>query len=328
MIKNQWYAVLGSKQVKKNKPLGIKRMGERMIFWRDEDGKVICMKDVCPHRGAALSLGKQKEKTIACPFHGFEFDKDGTCVYVPALGKNHDAPKNLKVNTYPTHEMRGFIFIFWGDKEPMALPQFFPDLTEDFSYGQIVDHWKAHYSRAIENQLDVVHLPFIHTSTIGRSEKYVVDGPIFKWDEIEENSPPRLRVWVNNHQEDGTIYKKEEEMTPVDPPPQLEFLFGNIWHNWVADDVRIMLAFVPVDDDNTLMYLRFYQRFMKVPILKNIVNWFGSLANLKIADEDQVVVETQFPKISGLKIGEKPIYGDRPIVAYRRKRDELQKSNL
>ena len=325
MIKNQWYAVLHSKQVKKHKPLGIKRMGERMIFWREESGEVVCMRDLCPHRGAALSLGKQSPKTIACPFHGFEFDKDGECVKIPAFGEETPPLKNMNVQTYPTHEDHDFIFIFWGDQKPTALPPFFPDLTDDFSYGEIVDHWKTHYSRAIENQLDVVHLPFVHASTIGRGNKTVVNGPIYEWTEVGEQNAPMLNIWVKNEVDQGQTYQKEEDMDPVSPPPQLQFIYGNIWHNWIADDIRVFLAFVPVDDENTLMYLRFYQRFMKIPLLKQAINFFGSIANLVIADQDQGVVESQRPLKSGLKIGEKPIYGDRPIVAYRRKRDELQK---
>jgi hypothetical protein len=35
------------------------------------------------------------------------------------------------------------------------------------------------------------------------------------------------------------------------------------------------------------------------------------------------VVETQQPRPSGLRIGEKMIQGDRPIIEYRRRREEL-----
>lgn len=45
MIKNQWYAVLDSKELKKNKLIGTTRMGEKLVFWRDEDNKVNCIFD-------------------------------------------------------------------------------------------------------------------------------------------------------------------------------------------------------------------------------------------------------------------------------------------
>ena len=32
MIKNQWYAVLDSKELKKNKPIGITRVSQKLVF--------------------------------------------------------------------------------------------------------------------------------------------------------------------------------------------------------------------------------------------------------------------------------------------------------
>lgn len=46
MIRNQWHIVLESKEVGK-KPVGVTRMGEKMVFWRNESGKVFCAFDRC-----------------------------------------------------------------------------------------------------------------------------------------------------------------------------------------------------------------------------------------------------------------------------------------
>jgi phenylpropionate dioxygenase-like ring-hydroxylating dioxygenase large terminal subunit len=43
MIPNQWYAILESNEVKRGKPIGVTRMGEKLVLWRDEQGKVVCM---------------------------------------------------------------------------------------------------------------------------------------------------------------------------------------------------------------------------------------------------------------------------------------------
>jgi nitrite reductase/ring-hydroxylating ferredoxin subunit len=39
------------------KAVGVLRMGERMVLWRDSTGQPACQADQCPHRGAALSIG-------------------------------------------------------------------------------------------------------------------------------------------------------------------------------------------------------------------------------------------------------------------------------
>ena len=83
-----------------------------------------------------------------------------------------------------------------------------------------------------------------------------------------------------------------------------------------------MIAFAPIDDENTLMYVRFYHK-MRTPILKNIVNFFGSQSNKYIERQDRRVVLTQQPKRSDLNIGEKLIPGDGPIITYRKIRRAL-----
>ena len=43
------------------------------------------LKDLCIHRGAALSLGWAREGRIVCPYHGWEYDRSGACVRIPSL---------------------------------------------------------------------------------------------------------------------------------------------------------------------------------------------------------------------------------------------------
>jgi len=87
MIKNQWYIVLSSKEVREE-PVGVTRFGEKLAFWRDTKGVVHCISDVCCHRGASISHGKVKNDFIMCPFHGFEYDSSGTVRLIPAMVKS------------------------------------------------------------------------------------------------------------------------------------------------------------------------------------------------------------------------------------------------
>ncbi len=52
MIPNQWYMLVESKEVRGGKPIGVTRLGEKMVFWRDRQRKITCAIDSCPHRGA------------------------------------------------------------------------------------------------------------------------------------------------------------------------------------------------------------------------------------------------------------------------------------
>ena len=322
MIRNQWYVLLESDEVK-SKPIGITRMGEKMVFWRDIRGRVNCAVDKCPHRGIQLSLGMVVDDHLQCPFHGFEYNASGKCVYVPANGRGGAIPATLRLHNYPTHEAHGYIWVWWGENPPSELepPTFFENLDDSFQYSSAHDPWDAHYSRVIENQLDVVHLPFIHRNTIGRGNRTVVDGPVIEW-----HGDRMLYTFVFNRLDDGTSPRKPSELSVKNATSvHLEFIMPNLWQNYISPDVRILAAFVPVDEAHTLLYLRFYQRFLTIPVLGKLVAKLAMPSNIYIAHEDRRVVVTHQPQPSGLRIGEALIQGDLPIIEYRRKREELQR---
>ncbi len=324
MIRNQWYVILESREVRGKKPVGVKRFGENLALWRDAQGKVICLFDRCAHLGAALSQGAvcSEGERLMCPFHGFEFDASGQCRVIPALGRTTEPPKAMRVTAYPTYEAHGLIWVYWGQPTAgLKPPRFFEDIDESFSYAGYRDLWPAHYSRMVENQLDVVHLPFVHASTIGRSHKTVVDGPIYT---LEDDV---LRLWVYNRVEDGTPARLPEQMPPPTRPPFLEFIFPNIWQNRISEDLRIFVAFVPVDEESGLFYMRYYQRMVRLPVLRTLFNWVGAWGSKVIADQDKRVVSRQLPKKTDLRMGEKPTQADRILIAYRRRRKELQEQS-
>jgi len=317
MIPNQWYAVLDADEVKVGRPVGVMRMGERLVFWRDSQGRVICQRDLCAHRGAALSAGKVLGDHIQCPFHGLEYDATGRCTVIPANGRDAPVPERFRVHTYPTHEANDFVYLWWGEPHEELPPvPWVSDLDDGFSYGRVRDPWRTHYSRAIENQLDPVHLPFVHYNTIGRGNRALVHGPRVVWE--DDN---RMSAYVFNEVDRGQRPLKPEEVST--DAFRIEFNFPNLWQNHISDQVRIVVAFVPVDEENTILYLRFYQKFVRLPILRNLVNRLAMPFNLTVAHQDRRVVQTERPKRTHLKMGENLFQGDGPIVAYRMRRQRL-----
>jgi len=319
MIRDQWYVILNSKEVNKGKPVGVTRLGEKLVLWRDSEGKINCMGDQCPHMHASLSEGKIKGDQIACPFHGFEYDETGQCVYLPAIGKNGNPPKFLHTIVYPTYESNGFIWIYWGDPtEHLQRPKFFEDFQDPkFTFTNFKDHWNTHYSRMLENQLDVCHISIVHHNTIGRGKNVVVEGPYV---ELEEDL---LSIWAMNRKDDGTPVKPITKVKKPDRHPSLQFRFANIWQNWIADDLRIMIAFVPVDDENSIMYGRFYQRIVRVPILRELFGIFGVIGSIIITCQDKRVVTRIVPKNPAKTDQDHLRVSDSAVVAYRKRKKQL-----
>jgi phenylpropionate dioxygenase-like ring-hydroxylating dioxygenase large terminal subunit len=318
MIPYQWYAILAAREVPRSRPIGVRRMGERLVIWRTGAGRVACLRDTCPHRGAALSSGRIRAANVQCPFHGFAFDSSGRCTLVPALGRSVTPAKALAARAYPVREAHGWIWLFWGEPQGELPPiPYFDNLDRSYSYATYPYPWNAHYSRAVENQLDVIHLPFVHRNTIGRGNRTVVDGPIAT---LEGDT---IRLWVHNRTDDGTPAKRADELPTPQRDPFLYFRFPNIWQNNIAPDFKIVAAFAPVDGEHTILYLRTYQRAVRVPGLRELFLAFSLVGNWYIARQDKAVVETQTPKRSDLRIGEHPVQGDGPIILYRRRRREL-----
>lgn len=323
MIPNQWYGILDVKELKPGKPIGLTRMGEKLVLWKSSDSKVHCVSDKCCHRGAALSAGKVMHDVVACPFHGFEYDGTGKVVRIPANGKNAPVPDRYHVHAYKVVEQYGFIWLWYGDYTD-KLPEvpFFEYLLEGFSYSGFSETWPVHYTRAIENQLDVVHLPFVHTNSIGRGNKTLVNGPVVEW---EGN---RMTFYVHNTVDDGSSPLKPDEISDYKNFFSLQFQMPNLWQNIIGKDVRIVAVFAPVDDNHTHIYIRFYQRFMKVPVLKKLINPLSNFMNAYILHQDKRVVVSQIPVRSELQMGENLVQGDLPIIEYRRRRAFLKEKSL
>jgi phenylpropionate dioxygenase-like ring-hydroxylating dioxygenase large terminal subunit len=318
MIYNQWYVILDSKELKSNKPLKIKRFNEELSIWRDESGRACCIIDKCCHRGVSLACGKLVNGRLECPFHGFLYDGSGKVTLIPANGRNKAVPETMKAHAFKTHEAYGFIWAWWGDEDKVTAEPFFFKELGDFSYSTFKDHWNVHYSRAIENQLDVVHLPFVHRTTIGRGNKTLVNGPVV----VRENE--LLTFYVNNVIDDGKkVPLKPDEIPDYKKLFSLQFHYPNIWQNLISDKIRAFAAFVPVDEENSIVYIRYYQRLIRVPLLKELFNFIGKVSSIIILRQDKRVVETQLPKKSAVKMDERLIMGDKPIIEYRKHRQEL-----
>ena len=134
---------------------------------------------------------------------------------------------------------------------------FFTDLREGYTYGGFAETWAIHYTRAIENQLDVVHLPFVHATTIGKGNKTLVHGPVVEW---EDNL---MTFYLNNMIDDGkTVPLKPKEITNYKNWFHLQFQMPNSGQNIISDNIRIAAIFAPVDDDHTQIHIRFHQKFI------------------------------------------------------------------
>jgi len=105
----------------------------------------------------------------------------------------------------------------------------------------------------------------------------------------------------------------------------LEFIFPNVWQNHISDNFFIVAAFVPVDEENSLVYVRSYVKVTKFKFINKLIAKLSIPFNRIVLHQDRRVVETQIPKKTMLKMDENLVQGDLPIIEYRKRREELLK---
>ena len=166
--KNAWYVACTPEDID-NKPLGRMVCGESIVFYRAQGGQVAALEDFCPHRGAALSLGRVCEGKLVCGYHGLVMGCDGRTESMP--GQRVGAFPALRA--YPVIERHGFIWVWPGEAEradPALLPQLDWASSPDWAYGGGLYHVACDYRLMIDNLMDLTHETYVHATSIGQPE--------------------------------------------------------------------------------------------------------------------------------------------------------------
>ncbi|MFK9092143.1 Rieske 2Fe-2S domain-containing protein [Bacillus salipaludis] len=172
VLRSDWIVACKIEDVKAE-PLQVTVLGERIVFFRNEDG-VHAFKDLCIHRGAALSLGCVKDGNLVCPYHGWEYNSAGTCTKIPQLPEGRSIPLKAKAIKYTCKEAYGFVWINLNNNNPAFFdyPQHADGHYRNVLWGP--QEVNANPPRIVENFLDVGHLSFIHEGFLGVQEHPVI----------------------------------------------------------------------------------------------------------------------------------------------------------
>ncbi len=166
MLINSWYIAAESSDLA-DEPLGVRLLGLDYVLFRDSHDRIVCLANVCCHRGGSISDGVVTNGCIACPYHGWQYDHTGKVVGIPALGQDAKIPKRARVDAYPVQERWGYIWVFLGpmsEAERPGLPDFLPEYDDRETWYLLRTHtdWNANWMRLGENFLDSSHLKFVH----------------------------------------------------------------------------------------------------------------------------------------------------------------------
>ena len=164
-LRKYWHPVARAANLNQG-PVAAQLLDEQVVLFR-MDGEVVALQDLCAHRGTALSLGWLEDDEIVCHYHGWRYDKTGTCTLIPSLPEGRRIPPSAGVPRYRAEERYGLVWLALEEpRHPIPSYPSYDDenwatvLYEDF-------RWRANAARVIENLLDHTHFPWVHNKFLG-----------------------------------------------------------------------------------------------------------------------------------------------------------------
>ena len=172
-----WHPVAWAHDVG-TEPYGTVLLGRGIVIWRDAGGSPRCFRDLCLHRGTALSLGSVDGGRLVCPYHGWAYEPDGRCSRIPQLPPDQAIPAGARAVAFRCEERHGLIWACLAppEVEPAAAIPDFPEYRDPaFRHVPIPAYtWRTSAPRMLENFTDIGHLAWLHDGLLGSKDDTVV----------------------------------------------------------------------------------------------------------------------------------------------------------
>jgi len=157
-------------------PVRVKLLGERLLAFRDTQGRLGLIGEFCAHRGVSLWFGRNEEDGIRCPYHGWKYDVTGQCVDLPSEPAENGYCSRIKLAAYPLIERGGVMWAYLGP------PELKPE-APGYEWARVAPAQRyvskrlqeSNYLQAMEGAIDSIHSGFLHRYSVG-------DDPLLKRD--------------------------------------------------------------------------------------------------------------------------------------------------
>ena len=159
-------ALMSSELVRDGPPVRLMLLGEKLIAFRDSEGRVGVMDHRCPHRCASLFLGRNEQGGLRCIYHGWKFDVAGNCLDMPSVPPP-DFKQKVKAKAYRAVERAGVVWVHMGaHAEAPPLPSFeILDAPEDEIRVSFIQR-DCNFLQALEGEIDTAHFGFLHAGHV------------------------------------------------------------------------------------------------------------------------------------------------------------------
>jgi phenylpropionate dioxygenase-like ring-hydroxylating dioxygenase large terminal subunit len=253
LFRRYWLPALLAEELPENDcaPVRVKLLSERLIAFRDTEGRYGLIDEFCAHRGVSLWFGRNEACGLRCAYHGWKYDVTGQCVEVPSEPENGRFAAKVKLKSYPLVKVGDVLWTYMGPEEYQPeLPAWeFATVPSEQTYTS--KRWQeSNWLQALEGGIDSSHVTFLHSGSLNtdplfkgsRGNDYNKGDlkPFFEVTEIDGG----LLVAARRNAENGKYYWR---VTPwvlpnftMVPPRGDHPVHGHLW--------------VPIDDENCWVY--------------------------------------------------------------------------
>jgi phenylpropionate dioxygenase-like ring-hydroxylating dioxygenase large terminal subunit len=176
-LRNCWYAAGWSRDFDAETLYALNILSEPIVVYRTADGAPVALQDRCCHRFAPLSMGRLEGENLRCMYHGLKFAPSGRCVEIPGETK---IPPQVKVRSYLTRDKHSIAWIWMGDParaDTALIPNFVGVDDPQWAMRPGRMDYKANYALINENLLDLSHIAFLHSRSLGAALTPEGTGP-------------------------------------------------------------------------------------------------------------------------------------------------------
>jgi phenylpropionate dioxygenase-like ring-hydroxylating dioxygenase large terminal subunit len=251
LLRRYWIPALLSHEVAlpDSAPVRLKLMSERLIVFRDTQGKVGVIDEFCAHRGVSLWFGRNEENGLRCAYHGWKYDVIGQCIEVPSEPEQSGFCKKIKLKSYPCVELGDVVWVYMGPPALQPLLPAFEWMKVPHSRRFVSKRTQeCNYLQAMEGGIDSAHVSFLHRHDLRSDSLHVGRGA-----ELTRETDARFEVvetkggmviGVRRPAPEGRLYWRITQWVmpfhTMIPPYGDNALNGHAW--------------VPIDDENCMTW--------------------------------------------------------------------------
>ena len=195
-------------------PVRVKLLSERLLAWRDSNGKLALTDEFCAHRGVSLWFGRNEHGGLRCPYHGWKYDHTGQCIEVPSEPSESGYCQKVKLKSYPLIERGGVLWTYMGppEKQP-PLPEWeFATVPADYAASYVEASPGVRWLQAMEGGIDSSHVSFLHSGELNTDPLFKGSkGNAYNLGDMKPHfevveSPGGLYIGARRNAENGSYY--------------------------------------------------------------------------------------------------------------------------